>query len=298
MRKSEPLLALLLLPLLAAAQQVAEPVQAARAASALASPPVPASGPVAAPAPAPAPVSAPDPAAAPAPAPTAVPSPAPETAADPGPLVVVNGTRSPDLQPYRYMLSGLDAFDDYHALAPNAAEVRFRLTRRDKAPADALDGLAVRISGEHSDIALPLDAQQRFTLPRNEQAEQENADIVLNKKKRDFSFWPDVRSAGVPDGMRRLGDIRLECRVLVAIGKNHIPFMLRAMINTLTLSTDWCGWQKFKLSVRGDGPIARATLLAGDQRVPLQVSENGRSYSVPVGDKQYADDTLIEVEQM
>jgi hypothetical protein len=230
-----------------------------------------------------------------------VPSPAPETAADPGPLVVVNGTRSPDLQPYRYMLSGLDAFDDYHALAPNAAEVRFRLTRRDKAPADALDGLAVRISGEHSDIALPLDAQQRFTLPRNEQAEQaeqENADIVLNKKKRDFSFWPDVRSAGVPDGMRRLGDIRLECRVLVAIGKNHIPFMLRAMINTLTLSTDWCGWQKFKLSVRGDGPIARATLLAGDQRVPLQVSENGRSYSVPVGDKQYADDTLIEVEQM
>jgi hypothetical protein len=28
------------------------------------------------------------------------------------------------------MLSGLDAFDDYHALAPAAPEVRFRLYRR------------------------------------------------------------------------------------------------------------------------------------------------------------------------
>lgn len=256
MRKSKPLLALLLLPLLAAAQQAPETPQAAEPASA----------------------------------------PAPEAAADPGPLVVINGTRSPDLQPYRYMLSGLDAFDDHHALAPTAAEVRFRLTRRDKAPADALDGLAVRISGEHSDIPLPLDAQQRFTLPRNEQAEEESADIVLNKKKRDFSFRPDVRSAGVPDGMRRLGDIRLECRVLVAIGKNHIPFMLRAMINTLTLSTDWCGWEKFMYGVRSDERIASATLLDGANRVPLKVGKDGVSYTVPLGDKRYADDALIALE--
>ena len=27
-------------------------------------------------------------------------------------MVVINGSRSPELQPYRYMLSGLDAFDD------------------------------------------------------------------------------------------------------------------------------------------------------------------------------------------
>lgn len=221
---------------------------------------------------------------------------APEADTDAGPLVVINGTRSPDLQPYRYMLSGLDAFDDHRALAPNAAGVRFRLTPRARAPADATDGLMARISGEHSDIPLPLDALQRFTLPRNEQAEDDNADVVLNKKKRDFSFWPDVRSAGVPDGMRRLGDIRLECRVLVAIGKNHIPFLLRATINTLTLSTDWCGWKDFRLGVRGDGLVARATLIDGDTRVPLKVSDDGRSYSVPVGSKQYADDALIELE--
>lgn len=222
----------------------------------------------------------------------------PEQDAEQSPIVVVNGTRSPDLQPYRYMLSGLEAFEDHHALAPNATEVRFRLMLRNKAPADAMEGVTVRILGNKSDIPLPLDERQRFVLPRDETAEDENADIVLNKKKRYFSFWPEVRSAGVPAGMRRLGDIRLECRVLVAIGKNYIPFMLRAMINTLTLSTDWCGWKDFKLGVRGDGPVARATLLDGETRVPLAVSKDGKSYNVPVGNKQYADDALIEVDLM
>ena len=42
-------------------------------------------------------------------------------------MVVINGTRSPDLQPYRYMPSGLDAFDDDHELAPKAAQVRFHV---------------------------------------------------------------------------------------------------------------------------------------------------------------------------
>lgn len=221
---------------------------------------------------------------------------APETPDEQGPMVVINGTRSPDLQPYRYMLSGLDAFDDYHALAPNASEVRFRLTLRDKAPADAMDGVTLRIVGERSDIALPLDASQRFLLPRDDVAEDEKADLVVNKKKRYFSFWPDVRSAGVPAGMRRLGDIRLECRVLVAIGKNYIPFMLRATINTLTLTTDWCGFKDFKLGVRSDGIVTRATLVDGAERIALDISRDGKSYSVPIGDKRYGDDLLIEVE--
>nr|WP_315251694.1 hypothetical protein [uncultured Duganella sp.] len=221
-----------------------------------------------------------------------------EAEAEQSPMVVINGTRTPQLQPYRYMLSGLDAFDDYHALAPTATEVRFRLTPGSKAPADSMEGLAARISGDKSDIPLPLDTEHRFLLPRDETAEDENADIVLNKNKRWFSFSPEVRSAGVPAGMRRLGDIRLECRVLVAIAKNYIPFMLRAMINTLTLSTDWCGFKDFKIGVRSDGPVARATLLDGDTRVPLTVSKDGKSYSVPIGSKHYGDEVLIELELM
>ncbi|NYE60757.1 hypothetical protein FHW58_001909 [Duganella sp. 1224] len=211
-----------------------------------------------------------------------------------GQLVVINGTRSPELQPYRYMLSGLDAFEDNHALAPNASEVRFRLHKKGKAPADAFDTLTVRLLGNETEVPLPLAPDHSFTLPRHRAAEDDNADVVLNQKKSYYGWMPDVRSAGVPAGMRRLGDIRLECRVMVGIAKNYIPFMVRALINTLTLTTDWCSFKDFKLSVRADHEIDRATLIDGATRIELKVSDDGQSFSVPIGNKQYGNDALIE----
>jgi len=215
---------------------------------------------------------------------------------DAGQLVVINGTRSPELQPYRYMLSGLDAFDDNHELAPNASLVRFRLYKSSKAPADAFDSLTVRLLGDQTEIPLPLAEDHSFSLPRNRAAEDDNADVVLNQKKSYYSWMPDVRSAGVPAGTRRLGDIRLECRVLVSVAKNYIPFFVRALINTLTLTTDWCSFKDFKLSVHADRDITSATLIDGATRVELKVSKDGKSYSVPIGNKQYANDALIQFE--
>ncbi|MES2348790.1 MAG: hypothetical protein V4641_14600 [Pseudomonadota bacterium] len=218
----------------------------------------------------------------------------PETAPDQ--MVIINGTRSPEMQPYRYMLSGLDAFDDQHALAPDAAQLRFRLHTKGKAPAGAMDSLTLRLSGKETDIALPLAEDHTFTLPRDRGAEDDNADVVLNQKKSYYGWMPDVRSAGVPANMRRLGDIRLECRVLMAIAKNYIPFLMRATINTLTLTTDWCSFKDFKMSVRSDREITGATLVDGNRRLELKVDDYGKFYSVPLSDKSYSNDALIEFE--
>jgi hypothetical protein len=226
----------------------------------------------------------------------AAPAEAVTTEADAPSMVVINGTRSPELQPYRYMLSGLDAFDDYHALAPAATEVRFRLRGKSKAPADVLDGAVVRLSGKQTDVTLPLAKDGRFILPRDDAAQDDNADVVVNRKKSYIGWSPDIRSAGVPDGMRRLGDIRLECRVMVAVAKNYIPFLLRAMINTLTLTTDWCGFKDFNLNVHGDRQLTSATLVDGERRVPLRLDDDGTSYFVPIGNKSYSNDALIELQ--
>jgi hypothetical protein len=217
------------------------------------------------------------------------------TEADAPSMVIINGTRSPELQPYRYMLSGLDAFDDEHALAPAATEVRFRLRGKGKAPADVLAGAVVRLSGKRTDITLPLTADGRFVLPRDDAAQDDNADVVVNRKKSHIGWSPDIRSAGVPDGMRRLGDIRLECRVLVGVAKNYINFLLRATINTLTLTTDWCGYKDFKLSVYSDREITSATLVDGERRLELDVNDDGDAYSVPIGDKSFSNNALIEL---
>lgn len=213
-----------------------------------------------------------------------------------GEVVVVNGSRSPELQPYRHMLSGLDAFEDYHALAPTATEVRFRLFHGDNAPPDAMGNLAVRLWGDHTEIALPLDADHSFSLPRIAAAEDDNADVVTNKKKSDYSWMPYVRSPNLAANTVRLGDVRLECRVLVGIAKNYLGFWLRATINTLTLSTDWCGYKDFTFYVRTEREISRATLVDGAQRVALKVGVKGKSFDAPIGNKLYSNDAIIELE--
>lgn len=224
----------------------------------------------------------------------ALPATAAETEAGSEQVVIINGSRSPEMQPYRYMLSGLDAFDSQHALAPDAQQLRFRLNAKKKAPKGAFDNLVVRLSGNETDIPVPLAEDHSFALPRSAEAERDNADVVLNQKKSYYGWMPDVRSAGVPADMRRLGDIRLECRVLVAIAKNYIPFLLRATINTLMLTTDWCSFKDFNMSVRSDRAIASATLVDGAHRLELKVDEDGKIYSVPLNDKTYSNDALIE----
>lgn len=208
--------------------------------------------------------------------------------------VEIKGVRNPELKTYRVMLAGLDAFDDYHAFAPNAPEVRFRL--RSRADKDTnLDDLAIRLSGNTVSLPLPLDANNAFALPRNEQAESEDAEIVANKPKGGIRWQPDVRTPGVPEGMRRLGDLRLECRVLIATAKKEIGFMLTALINSLLLTTDWCGDEKIQLATPVPNKIAGAALLHDGQRVELKLTNRGKGYIPPLADKTYPDDTLIEV---
>ncbi|MGB9992432.1 hypothetical protein [Pseudoduganella rhizocola] len=208
--------------------------------------------------------------------------------------VEIKGVRNPELKTYRVMLAGLDAFDDYHAFAPNAPEVRFRLRSRVDKDTN-LDDLAIRLSGDTVSLPLPLDENKSFALPRNEQAESEDAEIVANKPKGGIRWQPDVRTPGVPDGMRRLGDLRLECRVLIATAKKEIGFMLTAFINSVLLTTDWCGDEKIQLATPVPKKIAGATLLHDGQRIALKIADRGKGYLPPLADKRYPDDALIEV---
>lgn len=218
-----------------------------------------------------------------------------EAPADASQSIHINSIRNPELKSYRVMAAGLDAFDEYHALAPRAREVRFQLIAGSGAPADAMRDLSLRIAGNESAIPLPLAADGSFTLPRSAQAESEDADLITNKKKGQYRWQPAVHSEGVPAGIRRLGDLRLQCQVTIAIAKKEIPFWVRTLVGTLLRTTNWCSAEQLKLGTRSDVPLASATLLDGERRIALKVEKEGRSFLSPIGDTRYADDTLIEL---
>ena len=66
---------------------------------------------------------------------------------EPVPSVHVAGIADPEMRSYRSVAAGLDAFDASRALAPNAT-LRFRMRHADGAPANAGDGLQLRLASD------------------------------------------------------------------------------------------------------------------------------------------------------
>ena len=214
-----------------------------------------------------------------------------EPAAEPG-QVVITGMKNPDMRSYRATVAGLDAFVENHHYAPLAPEVRFRILGKNRTAVEA-ETLSLRIVGEGDSIPLPIDADGVFRIPRIQAAYDGNADIVLNQKKGKFRAWAEVRTPGLPDNVQRLGDLRLECRVKVAIGKYEAPFWIIALANGIMLGSDWCGHEKIDWTIRSMKRLAGATLVDGERKVELKLE--GSEYRVPIGDKSWPDDARIEL---
>jgi hypothetical protein len=98
-----------------------------------------------------------------------------------------------------------------------------------------------------------------------------------------------------------MGDVRLDCQVKVAIGKEEIPFWANALVNSILLTTDWCSWFKGQTpkggdrswSQKTDAKLSAATLRDGERSLALKVE--GKSFRVPIGDTSWSNDAIVEV---
>jgi hypothetical protein len=206
-------------------------------------------------------------------------------------VVPVNGMKKPEMRNYRAAWAGFEAFDKNHALAP-AASLHFRMVSRNPSAVAPLDGVELKIVGDDT-IAVPIAADGMFTLPRVRAAYDSDALLVLNRKQGQLRASPDIRTPGLPENVRRLGDLRLECRVLVAVAKEEIPFMVNALVNSLLLTRDWCSKDKLSIGFRAERKPLSATLVHGERRQAVQVS--GEEYVAPIGDSSWPDDALVEL---
>jgi hypothetical protein len=227
--------------------------------------------------------------------------------------IPVDAIRNPEMQSYRAIWAGLDMFDKEHGLAPAVPEMHFRLlTNKSGAKCIGFCGgssqrqigadepdFGLRIASDNDSIPLRVSPEGVFTVPRNQAAYDDKADLVLNRKKNSYRMWPEVRTPGLPENVRRLGDLRLECKVKVAIAKEEIPFILVAFVNSILLTTDWCmkgefNDEKFKFGYMSEKPLLSATLVDGEHSLKLESSKHG--YQVALGDRSWPDDALVQLE--
>ena len=214
--------------------------------------------------------------------------------------VHINAVKNPELRAYRAIVAGLDTFDAQHALAPAVPQLRFQVEARGGRKLEGEPPLA-RIAADDFSIPLTLDEHARFSVPRSQAAWDAKAELVLNRRKHDVRVETWVRTPGLADNQVRMGDIRLDCRVKVAIGKAEIPFWAVGLVNGVLLTSDWCSWFQGATPKGGDrswprhadARLAAATLRDGERSLALKVS--GTSFRVPIGDTSWSNDALIEL---
>jgi len=214
--------------------------------------------------------------------------------AEPAPAaekVEVSSIKDPELMPYRRMVRGLDTWQEKRALAPKA-DLRFELWTKEGKPASP-EGLQLRIAGDNVNIPLPLDGDATFVLPRSQEAYDDKADLLSNRKKEQIRWRARVRSPGVPENARRLGDLRLECEVSAAVKKEDIPLLYRA---GATAAGGLCRLPMVGYIYRAPKRLASVAVVEGERRSGLPLRENGAAYLAPLRDKSWSDDALIVYE--
>jgi len=210
-------------------------------------------------------------------------------------VVHVNAIKNPEMHSYRAIVAGLDTFDDQHALAPAVPQLRFVVRARSGAVL-AGDIPTAKLSGDAFTLPLPVGADALFTVPRSAHAWDANAELVLSRKRMDVRVWPHVRTPGLADNQRRLGDVRLECQVFVTIAKKEAPFWAVALANTAFLTGDWCSFFKDAdrtWSVTVESPLASAVLREGERTLPLRVK--GHQFELPLGDPGWSNEAIIDL---
>jgi hypothetical protein len=233
--------------------------------------------------------------------------------------VVVTAIRNPVDKSYRKMVRGMDVFEQKKSLAPNAA-LRFKLLPR--RPDTKMSDIDVQIVGDSFADPVEVAPDHTFTLARERKALREDASVRPNRKAKTMTWRAEVRTPGIPQNTRRLGDLRLECHVgmeadLISNYRSAIGFIAGLITSTM----DYCNTSGNRYLFFAERPIFGVTLAHGARREALPVDRMyggasadpgwkkelsycdcevllDRAYFLPLGDQSWPDDTLVEFDFM
>ena len=233
--------------------------------------------------------------------------------------VAAKANRDPVEKSYRKMVRGMDLFNAERSMSPNGV-LRFKLLPR--RPDTDMKSIEMEVIG--STVAFPVAVlpNDTFVLERNAKAFDENAQVIPNRKAQSMTWRSDIRTPGLPEDARRLGDLRLECRVgmeagLISNSSNIIGRLTQAVMDTPA----YCDRKAPLYLFFSDRPLFSVTLLSGTRREVLSIDKLyasasddpglktdlpycdcevliDRTYVLPLGDRSWPDDTLVAFDYM
>ncbi|MEO6277761.1 hypothetical protein [Roseateles sp.] len=201
-------------------------------------------------------------------------------------------------------------FAQYRALAP-AAALTFKVYARTQAETTQRLELGLMTPAGRQPVA--LDGEDRFVIDPAWHQLPERTELRSRLADGRVTWRPDIRTPGIPDGERRLGDLRLQCRVGygsgVARGATGFGWLRSLVI-------DDCEDREWSPSNFADRPVFAVTLVHGERRLTLSerllhgLRDSGaedydwgfslreRMFRLPIGDTSWPDDTRVVFEWM
>lgn len=233
--------------------------------------------------------------------------------------IAAKANRDPVEKSYRKMVRAMDLFNAERSMSPSGV-LRFKLLPR--RPDTDMRSIEMEVIGSTVAFPVALLPDDTFTLERNTRAFDENAQVIPNRKAQSMTWRSDIRTPGLPPNTRRLGDLRLECRVgmeagLISNSSNIIGRITQAALNTPA----YCSRKAPLYLFFADRPLFSVALVSGNRREVLSIDKLyasasddpglkndlpycdcevlvDRTYVLPLGDLSWPDDTLVEFEDM
>lgn len=200
-------------------------------------------------------------------------------------------------------------FEKHHALAP-AATLKFKVYARTQA--DAAPSLELGLMTPSGRQALVLDAEDRFVIDPAWRQLPERTEVRSRLADGRVTWRPDIRTPGLPESERRLGDLRLQCRVAFGSGVARGT----DFFGLFSFGFDDCWDREWSPSNFADRPLFAVTLVHGERRLVLSerllhgLRDDGgpkydwgyslreRMFRLPMGDTSWPDDTRVVFEAM
>ena len=233
--------------------------------------------------------------------------------------VVISALRHPVDKSYRKMVEGMELFHELHDMAPRA-ELRYRVLPRQRDT--DIHGVALQVFGDTVKQPVALAADGTFTLARDAKALAEDAVVSANRPAQTMTWRADIRTPGLSPNTRRLGDLRLECLVGMQAGLiSQYPSLVGKLVGLFESPREYCSRPEARYLFFAEQPVFGVALHYGERRQLLPAarlyagvlrgqtprSERrycdcqallDRAYTLPLGDRTWPDDTLVELEPM
>lgn len=189
---------------------------------------------------------------------------------------------------YSLLQTAQDLFEQRAAKQAPGAKLTFRLPKVDAAQADN----QVEIVQANKRLPVPMVSNTTFALVRDTEAAKNDAMVVVNRNFRKGEMnHPNVRvrSPDLPDGVNRMGDLRLACAAQIAMGKaENLKF--RALLATVGVFVNVCDKLKVNELDGPDGHYDTVTIEDDGRRL---IQPAGQKNMPRLGDKEWSDNARI-----